>query len=145
MRCPYGIGYCNAGKSARLAVKRFKQVFNFPHKEAECLLACIPNGMKVKSALGIPAATFGGDFLHTNIFEMAAAYLCHLDKNHPSSMATTSRRCRCHSFLTLNGYEFVAPEEDFSDLVFAVAHGELDKAEVTAGIRNWTARRQGVD
>jgi death-on-curing protein len=37
----------------------------------------------LKSALGMPSATFGGQFLHTDIYEMAAAYLFHLVQNHP--------------------------------------------------------------
>ena len=37
----------------------------------------------LKSALGMPAATYGGQFLHTDIYEIAAAYLFHLVKNHP--------------------------------------------------------------
>lgn len=37
----------------------------------------------LKSALGMPAATYGGEYLHTDVYEMAAAYLFHLVKNHP--------------------------------------------------------------
>ena len=100
----------------------------------------------LKSALGMPAATFGGEFLHTDMFEMAAAYLYHLVKNHP--FIDGNKRVGAVAvivFLALNGYEFDAPEEDFADMVLAVARGELDKAEVAIAIRNWTARRQGDD
>jgi death-on-curing protein len=96
----------------------------------------------LKSALGMPLATFGGEFLHTDIFEMAAAYLFHLVKNHP--FIDDNKRVGAVAaivFLALNGYEFDAPEEDFADMVLAVARGELDKAEVAVAIRNWTARR----
>ena len=37
----------------------------------------------LKSALAAPMASFGGRFLHQDIFEMAAAYLFHVVKNHP--------------------------------------------------------------
>lgn len=37
----------------------------------------------LESALAQPQATFGGEFLHTTIYEQAAAYLYHLAKNHP--------------------------------------------------------------
>lgn len=96
----------------------------------------------LKSALGMPAATYGGEFLHTNIFEMAAAYLYHLVKNHP--FIDGNKRVGAVAaivFLMFNGYEFDAPEEDFADMVLAVARGEMDKAEVTAAIRNWTTSR----
>ena len=100
----------------------------------------------LKSALGMPAATFGGEFLHTDMFEMAAAYLYHLVKNHP--FIDGNKRVGAVAaivFLALNGYEFNAPEEEFADMVLAVARGELDKAEVAVTIRNWTARRQRDD
>lgn len=100
----------------------------------------------LKSALGMPATTYGGEFLHTTIFEMAAAYLYHLVKNHP--FIDGNKRVGAVAaivFLMLNGYEFDAPEEDFADMVLAVARGEMDKAEVTVAIRNWTTRRQTND
>ncbi len=37
----------------------------------------------LESALAVPSATFGGQFLHGSLSEMAAAYLFHLVKNHP--------------------------------------------------------------
>ena len=37
----------------------------------------------LKSALGIPMATYRGKFLHTDVYEMAAAYLFHLVRDRP--------------------------------------------------------------
>lgn len=37
----------------------------------------------LESALEMPQAGFGGEFFHKTLFEMAAAYLFHLVKNHP--------------------------------------------------------------
>jgi death-on-curing protein len=37
----------------------------------------------LESAVAMPQATFGGEFLHTSIPAMAAAYLFHLCQNHP--------------------------------------------------------------
>jgi death-on-curing protein len=37
----------------------------------------------LKSAVAMPQATFDGEFLHTDIFEMAAACLFHIVGNHP--------------------------------------------------------------
>jgi death on curing protein len=36
----------------------------------------------LESAVATPQATFGGEFLHTSIAAMAAAYLFHLCQNH---------------------------------------------------------------
>lgn len=43
----------------------------------------------LESAVAQPRATFGGEFLHTDIFEMAAAYLFHLVKTTRSSTVTS--------------------------------------------------------
>ena len=37
----------------------------------------------LQSALAIPAAGFGGQYLHNDLYEMAAAYLFHITQNHP--------------------------------------------------------------
>jgi prophage maintenance system killer protein len=43
-----------------------------------------------ESAVATPRATFGGEFLHTSIPAMAAAYLFHLCQNHPFIDGPTS-------------------------------------------------------
>ena len=35
------------------------------------------------SAIAMPQASFGGEFLHEDLFEKAAAYLFHIVQNHP--------------------------------------------------------------
>lgn len=35
------------------------------------------------SAIAMPQASFGGEFLHKDVFEMASAYLFHIVQNHP--------------------------------------------------------------
>ncbi len=93
----------------------------------------------LKSALGMPSATFGGQFLHTDIYEMAAAYLFHLVQNHP--FVDGNKRVGAVSalvFLLLNGYEFVAPEDEFAEIVLSVARGEIDKADVAIFIHHWS-------
>jgi death-on-curing protein len=95
----------------------------------------------LKSALGIPMATYGGEFLHTDVFEMAAAYLFHLVKNHP--FVDGNKRVGAVAalvFLLLNGHDFDAPEDDFAEMVLSVAQGELDKAEVAVFIRRWSRK-----
>ncbi|MBI5843186.1 MAG: type II toxin-antitoxin system death-on-curing family toxin [Deltaproteobacteria bacterium] len=93
----------------------------------------------VKSAAAMPSATYGGEFLHTDIFEMAASYLFHLVKNHP--FVDGNKRAGVVAalvFLDLNGYDFTAPEDDLAEMVLAVARGEMDKARVAVFIREWS-------
>jgi death-on-curing protein len=93
----------------------------------------------LKSAVGMPSATYGGQFLHTHIHEMAAAYLFHLVQNHP--FVDGNKRTGAVAalvFLALNGFDFYAPENDFAEMVLAVARGELDKADVAVFIRRIT-------
>jgi death-on-curing protein len=93
----------------------------------------------LKSALGIPMATYSGEFLHTDVYEMAAAYLFHPVKNHP--FLDCNKRVGAVAalvFLLLNGHDFDAPEDDFAEVVLSVARGEIDKAEVAVFIRRWS-------
>lgn len=91
-----------------------------------------------KSALGMPPATYGGEFLHTNLYEMAATYLFHLVKNHP--FVAGNKRVGVVSalvFLILNGFDVNAPEDELAEKVLAVARGEMEKAQVAVFIRGW--------
>ena len=94
----------------------------------------------LKSALGMPGATFNGEFLHTDVYEMAAAYLFHLVKNHP--FLDGNKRVGAVAalvFLALNGHDFQAPEDNLAETVLAVARGEIGKSEVTVFLRRWSA------
>jgi death-on-curing protein len=93
----------------------------------------------LKSAIAMPMATYGGEFLHTDIYEMAAAYLFHLVKNHP--FLDGNKRVGAVAalvFLALNGEDFDAPEEAFAETVLAVARGEMDKSQVAVFLRRWS-------
>lgn len=93
----------------------------------------------LKSAIGMPSATFGGEYLHPSIIEMAAAYLYHLVENHP--FVDGNKRVGAMAalvFLDLNGYDFDAPDQDFTDTVLKVASGKMLKAEITLFFRQHT-------
>ena len=96
----------------------------------------------LESALAMPAATFGGDFLHASLDEQAAAYLFHLVKNHP--FVDGNKRTglvAMLAFLGLNGRHLEAPDDDLTDLVFGVAEGRVTKAEVAVFVRRHTVQR----
>ncbi len=98
----------------------------------------------LQSAIGMPSTTFSGEFLHSDIYEMAAAYLFHIVRNHP--FVDGNKRVGAAAalvFLALNGYEFNAPEDDFADMVWDAASGKTDKSDVTICIRQWTTKATG--
>lgn len=90
----------------------------------------------LSSALGTPSATFGGQFLHQDLFEMAAAYLYHLAQNHP--FLDGNKRSALASalmFLWMNDVEIVTEEDSLTDLVLGVAEGRISKAEVAVFLK----------
>ena len=81
--------------------------------------------------MGSAAATFGGEFLHQSLFEMAAAYLYGICRNHP--LVDGNKRTAVMAaltFLEMNGIEIDADESKFYDHVIAVAESRVTKAEV---------------
>ena len=90
----------------------------------------------LQSALGMPGARFEGHYLHTDLFEMAAAYLFHIVRNHP--FVDGNKRVGAVAavvFLALNGVEVDAGEREFEAMVRAVAEGEADKKLVAEFLR----------
>ena len=78
----------------------------------------------LRSAVAMPTATFNGRFLHTDLHEMAAAYLFHLVKNHP--FVDGNKRVGAAAadvFLALNDLVFTADADAYADLVLSVASG----------------------
>jgi death-on-curing protein len=82
----------------------------------------------LESAVATPQATFGGEFLHTSIPAMAAAYLFHLCQNH--AFIDGNKRVGANAaitFLLMNGWDATFSEEELVDLVLSVASGRLIK------------------
>ncbi len=85
----------------------------------------------LKSTVAMPSATFDGKYLHAGIFEMAAAYLFHIARNHP--FIDGNKRTGAVAsivFLMLNGIDFHADENDFERIVLLTAEGKTDKATI---------------
>ena len=90
----------------------------------------------LESAVAMPQAGFGGIYAHADVFEMAAAYLFHLVKNHP--FLDGNKRVGFHAayvFLSLNGVTLEMPEDAAYDLVIATAEGRASKAEIASAFR----------
>lgn len=88
------------------------------------------------SALAMPQSSFGGEFLHRDLFEMAAAYLYHIVQNHP--FIDGNKRTGAAAaiiFLSMNDMELIVEEETLVDLVLHVACGAVGKQEVATFMR----------
>ena len=95
----------------------------------------------LQSAVAIPQASFGGKYLHTDFFEMAAAHLFHLVQNHP--FLDGNKRTGAMAafiFLKLNGWTLTAPDRDFERIVRAVVQGKLGKSAVAEFLRKHSRR-----
>lgn len=76
----------------------------------------------------MPAATYGGEFLHRDLFLMAAAYAFHIaesqafvDGNKRTGLAAAG------AFLKLNGYSLREANNRLADAILALATHDLDK------------------
>jgi death on curing protein len=90
----------------------------------------------LESAVAQPMASFGGEFLHQDLFEMAAALLVSLVGNHP--FVDGNKRTGLASmlmFLELNEYS-VDESHALVDITLAVASGSMSKAQVAQLLRD---------
>lgn len=95
----------------------------------------------LQSAFAAPEATFEGHYLHTDLYEMAAAYLFHLVQNHP--FVDGNKRTGVVAslvFLELNGIEIDADENALAALVEQVAQGKADKSEISHFLKEHSHR-----
>jgi death-on-curing protein len=91
----------------------------------------------LQSALAQPQATFGGQFLHADVFEMAAAYLFHLAQIH--AFVDGNKRVGVVAaivFLRMNDQSLRITNAELESLVLSVAQGQADKAAITAFFRD---------
>jgi len=87
----------------------------------------------LQSAVSVPQATMGGEYLHSDLSEMAAAYLFHIVKNHP--FVDGNKRTGAVAalvFLELNGIEVTPNEDELVSIVLSVAEGKRQKGDVAA-------------
>jgi death on curing protein len=89
------------------------------------------------SAVATPSVSFGGEYLHPNVYEMAAVYLFHIIKNH--AFMDGNKRTGAVSamvFLRLNGIQVDVEKGGIERLALSVAEGNLDKTAIASFFRN---------
>lgn len=90
----------------------------------------------LSSAINMPKASFGGQFLHGDIFAMAAAYGFHISENQPfiDGNKRTAGMVML-TFLKFNGLEPTASEMEYYQTIMAVANREMNKEQLAAWLR----------
>ena len=92
------------------------------------------------SALAQPESGLGDQYLHKDLYEMAAAYLFHLVKNH--AFHDGNKRIAALTaavFLQVNGLRVIADEDEFEKLVLDAAQSLATKEQAANFFRNNTS------
>ena len=90
----------------------------------------------LESAVGMPTQTFGGEFVHADLFEMAAAYAFHIAQNQP--FVDGNKRtglAAALTFLQLNGLSIIDPTGRLYEAMIAQATKQLDKQGLASLVR----------
>jgi len=86
----------------------------------------------LESAVMMPQASFGGEYLHNGLFEMAAAYGFHIAENQP--FLDGNKRAALVSalvFLDLNDFEILDEDMSLYDAMIAIAEKRRDKCDLS--------------
>jgi death-on-curing protein len=90
----------------------------------------------IEAAVAMPRQSFGGQFLHADLFEMAAAYAFHLAES--QAVVDGNKRtglAAAYVFLALNGYSLSRHEERLYTAMIAIGMRQLDKAGLADVLR----------
>jgi death-on-curing protein len=84
-----------------------------------------------ESAVMMPQASFGGEYLHQNLFETAAAYAFPIAENQP--FLDGNKRTALVSalvFLDINCFEILDPQMCLYDAMISIANKEMDRYDL---------------
>lgn len=83
----------------------------------------------LESAVGMPQASFGGEYVHHSLYEMAAAYAFHIAENQP--FIDGNKRTALAAalvFLDWHEIEMEEPGDELYQAMIQLAKKKLDKA-----------------
>ena len=90
----------------------------------------------LESAVATPQATFGGEYLHNDLFEMSAAYAFHISENQP--FLDGNKRTALTSalvFLDINGFIVIDQEMKLYQALIDIANKKIDKYDLAFLLR----------
>ena len=86
----------------------------------------------LSSAIAMPESSFEGNYLHKDLFEMAAAYAFHICQNHP--FLDGNKRTALASalvFLDINNIEIIDENDVLYKVMMDIAKSKKDKYYLT--------------
>jgi death-on-curing protein len=86
-------------------------------------------------------ATFQGQYLHGDLFAMAAAYLFHLVQNHP--FVDGNKRVGTVAalvFLDINGFQVKATQDELVELVLGITQGQINTDTIAAFLKQYASQ-----
>ena len=89
-----------------------------------------------ESAVYAPQASFGGEYLHADVFEQAAALLRSLAENQP--LVDGNKRTAwlaAVTFIEINGWSVEASVDDALDLMVRLAEKHVDLPQIAEWLR----------
>ena len=100
----------------------------------------------LEAALAMPQAGFGGRYFHEFPYEMGAAYLFHLVRNHAFADGNKRIALACAIlFFKINRVSYAITEEEAVELTYAAASGQINKGDVTEFFRKHLKIHQNPD
>jgi len=97
----------------------------------------------LESALAQSKASFGGKYVHSSLFEMAATYGFHICNNHPFFDGNKrTALVAIYTFLYVNGYHLQADKKSLYAVMIDLANGKIDKEELAKFLKENTKERK---
>jgi death on curing protein len=98
----------------------------------------ILNEGSLDSAISQPQATWGGEYLHSTIYEQAAAYLFHIACNHAFEQGNKRTAFAVMlTFLNKNDYDIEITLEEVEELITQVVTHQISKEELTIKLKSF--------
>jgi death on curing protein len=91
----------------------------------------------IESAINQPQSSFGGQYLHENKYQMAAAYYYHISEC--QGFSDGNKRTgflALFAFLKLNGCDLTIPDDYLWPILLEVANGQKDKTNLAEFLTN---------
>lgn len=95
----------------------------------------------LESALAQPQTTNQGEYLHKDLFHMAAAYGFHICQNHPFFDGNKrTALVATYTFLYVNGYRLEADKKSLYAIISDLANGKVSKNELAGYLKTFSRK-----